>query len=264
MPGNADRSHRKVFIGGLNYNSTEESLKSHFSKFGELVDVVVMKFPDTQRSRGFGFVTFSSDEDVDNCQLNRPHTIDGKQVETKRATPRDKLGNCEAGLTVKKIFVGGIKEDAEDEQIKEYFSEFGNVVSVTRMTDKESGKKRGFCFVEFDDYDPVDKAILKSNHEIDGKHVDVKKALSKQDMGIGGGRGGMAKAGGRGRGGFGGPRGGARGRGNFNNGNQWGGPGGWSQGGWPGADQGWGGAPTDEFFQPGAEWGPGPAGGFGG
>jgi len=47
--GNADRSHRKVFIGGLNYNSTEESLKSHFSKFGELVDVVVMKFPDTQR-----------------------------------------------------------------------------------------------------------------------------------------------------------------------------------------------------------------------
>ena len=39
--------------------------------------------------------------------------------------------------------------------------QFGPVATVTRMTDKETGKKRGFAFVEFNDYDPVDKAILK-------------------------------------------------------------------------------------------------------
>ena len=47
--GNKQSQTRKIFIGGLNYNSTEESLKNHFSQYGELVDVVVMKFPDTKR-----------------------------------------------------------------------------------------------------------------------------------------------------------------------------------------------------------------------
>ena len=38
-----------MFIGGLNYNTTEDGLKEHFGQFGEIVDVVVMKFPDTKR-----------------------------------------------------------------------------------------------------------------------------------------------------------------------------------------------------------------------
>ena len=83
------------------------------------------------------------------------------QVETKRATPREEFGKPEAGITVKKVFVGGLKEDMEDEDLREYFSMFGNVTEVTRLTEKDTGKKRGFGFVEFDDYDPVDKCIQK-------------------------------------------------------------------------------------------------------
>ena len=83
------------------------------------------------------------------------------QVETKRATPREEFGKPEAGITVKKVFVGGLKEDMEDEDLREYFSMFGNVTEVTRLTEEDTGKKRGFGFVEFDDYDPVDKCIQK-------------------------------------------------------------------------------------------------------
>merc|ERR1711981_576126 len=189
-----------------------DSLTSHFSQWGELVDVVVMKFPDTKRSRGFGFVTFAKDEEVDACQSHRPHTIDGKTVETKRATPREEFGKPEAGQTVKKVFVGGLKEDMPEDDIRQYFEEFGKIVAITRLTEKDTGKPRGFGFVEFDDYDPVDKAILKGNatgHQIKGKRVDVKKAVSKQEMntmdgGRGGSRGRGNFEGGRGRGSYGG------------------------------------------------------------
>jgi heterogeneous nuclear ribonucleoprotein A1/A3 len=133
------------------------------------------------------------------------------QVETKRATPREEFGKPEAGQTVKKVFVGGLKEDMTEDDIRQYFEQFGKIVAVTRLTEKDTGKPRGFGFVEFDDYDPVDKAILKGSHQIKGKRVDVKKAVSKQEMNSqGGGGGGMGGGGGGMRGG--GGRGGGRGR----------------------------------------------------
>ena len=84
-------STRKLFLGGLNYNTTEEGLTSHFSDYGEIVDVIVMKFPDSKRSRGFGFVTFSKVEETERCYAACPHIIDGTEIETKRATPKDQM-----------------------------------------------------------------------------------------------------------------------------------------------------------------------------
>jgi len=290
--GSRDGQTRKIFIGGLNYNTTEDTLKEHFSQYGELVDVVVMKFPDTKRSRGFGFVTYSKEDEVDACQSARPHTIDGKTVETKRATPREEFGHKpEAGATIKKLFLGGLKEDVEDDEIRSYFSQFGTVAEVTRLTDKDTGKKKGFGFVEFDDYDPVDKVLLQGNHQLGGRKVDVKKAVSKQEMNVMGGGGG--RGGGRG-GGFGGGRGGGGGFGGGGGGwgqqqqNSWsgggGGNGGWGdggggyggqqsgggyggqQGGWGGGGQqqgGWGGG-QQQSAGGGGGWGGNNSGGQGG
>jgi RNA recognition motif-containing protein len=45
---------RKIFIGGLTYSTTDEGLRTYFEQFGEVVDCVVMKYKDSDRSRGFG------------------------------------------------------------------------------------------------------------------------------------------------------------------------------------------------------------------
>ncbi|VDK56173.1 unnamed protein product [Anisakis simplex] len=56
---------RKMFIGGLTSTTTDENLREFYSKWGDLVDCVVMRDPTTKRSRGFGFVSYSKQSEVD-------------------------------------------------------------------------------------------------------------------------------------------------------------------------------------------------------
>ncbi|XP_075685622.1 heterogeneous nuclear ribonucleoprotein A3 isoform X2 [Rhinoderma darwinii] len=198
---------RKLFIGGLSFETTDDSLREHFEQWGKLTDCVVMRDPQTKRSRGFGFVTYSCVEEVDAAMSARPHKVDGRVVEPKRAVSREDSVRPGAHLTVKKIFVGGIKEDTEEYHLRDYFETYGKIETIEVMEDRQSGKKRGFAFVTFDDHDTVDKIVVQKYHTINGHNCEVKKALSKQEMQTassqrgGGSYGGGPGYGGRGYGG---------------------------------------------------------------
>ncbi|KAJ8017005.1 hypothetical protein DPEC_G00013270 [Dallia pectoralis] len=194
---------RKLFIGGLSFETTDESLRAHFEQWGTLTDCVVMRDPANKRSRGFGFVTYSGVNEVDAAMEARPHKVDGRLVEPKRAVSREDSSRPGAHVTVKKIFVGGIKEDTEDSHLRDYFEQFGKIEVIDIMTDRNSGKKRGFAFVTFDDHDAVDRIVIQKYHTVNGHNCEVRKALSRQEMqttgmGRGGGGGNYGRGGGYG------------------------------------------------------------------
>ncbi|KAL4667597.1 hypothetical protein H8959_006286 [Pygathrix nigripes] len=100
---------RKLFIGGLSFETTDECLRSHFEQWGTLMDCVVMRDPNIKCSRGFGFVTYATVQEVDAVMNARPHKVDGRVVETKRAVSGEDSQRPSGHLTVKKVFVGGVK-----------------------------------------------------------------------------------------------------------------------------------------------------------
>ncbi|MHC4605542.1 MAG: RNA recognition motif domain-containing protein [Planctomycetota bacterium] len=94
------------------------------------------------------------------------------------------------------IYVGNLSYDATEEDIRQAFSQFGEVASVNVITDRETGRPRGFAFVEMADSGEAQKAIEGVNEtEIAGRAVKVNEARPKSDRPRRGGGGG----GGRGR-----------------------------------------------------------------
>ncbi|XP_035784089.1 RNA-binding protein squid-like isoform X1 [Anopheles albimanus] len=231
---------RKLFVGGLSWETSDKDLKEHFSAYGDIESINVKTDPNTGRSRGFAFIVYKSADSIEKVVAAGDHVINNKKVDPKKAKAR-----------YGKIFVGGLTSEISDEEIKIFFGQFGNIVEVEMPFDKQKNQRKGFCFITFDSEQVVNELLKTPKQTISGKEVDVKKATPKPDnmgpMGPMGGRGGMRGPPPRGmRGGRGGP-GGPKGYGQG-----WGGQG---YGGY-GYGQGYGGGYGDyhcEYF-----------GGFGG
>lgn len=167
-----DRSDRKLFLGGLSWDTSEEDVKEYFGNvLGLPVESVSVKYDAlTQTPRGFGFITFCDASSVETVLSSKsgPHKIKDKIIDPKRAKSRP---------IVKKIFVGGVESTLPEESIRAYFeSRFGSVEGIELPFDKVRGKRREFVFVIFDDEEAANAAASQPKQRLGGREVDVKKA----------------------------------------------------------------------------------------
>jgi len=97
---------------------------------------------------------------------------------------------------VKKLFVGNLPFTVTEERVRELFTEFGEIQSVTIPTDRETGKSRGFAFVEMTNDDDAEKAIAGVNGKREGgRALNVNEARPKEAGGGGGGHRGGGRGG---------------------------------------------------------------------
>ncbi|KAJ4837183.1 hypothetical protein Tsubulata_043722 [Turnera subulata] len=168
----------KIFIGGLPKDTTLETFLEHFGKCGEITDHVIMKDRQTGRPRGFGFITYADPSVVDTV-IQEDHAINGKQVEIKRTIPKGSAQTSD--FKTKKIFVGGIPTSLNEDEFRNFFSKYGNVVEHEIIRDHATKRSRGFGFIVFDSDKVVDSILAKGNMiEMGDTQVEIKKAEPKK------------------------------------------------------------------------------------
>ncbi|GFH11342.1 uncharacterized protein HaLaN_06825 [Haematococcus lacustris] len=233
----------KLFLGGLDLQSTRETVQAYCAQWGDISDIVVMEGRDNRR------------------------------VEAKAAVPRQQSEpshgpgrGYSTPVVSNKVFVGGTG-DLEDEQLRNYFLQYGEITDAAIVRHPDGGT-RGFGFVTFAQSQSAE-ACAGRTHDIEGRVVEVKQAVPRDAMAERGGdmrgRGGPE----RGRGGYGGGYGGGGGygdRGGGYGGGYGGGPYG-TRGGEHTLLRGsgpYGNLPVSEWFGGRGGYGPGGFGGMGG
>ncbi|KAJ8762546.1 hypothetical protein K2173_007985 [Erythroxylum novogranatense] len=202
----------KLFVGGISRETTEDALTSHFSKYGNVLGSLVAKDRNAGNPRGFGFVWFSDASFADEA-LKDSHVILGRTVEVKKAIPRSEqhqynqekhivqqqhqhqpnqphsgfdITGCKGDnneyFRTRKIFVGGLSANLTQEQFKNYFEKFGTIIDVVVMQDSSTNRPRGFGFVTFDSEESVDRVMVNTFHELNGRLVEVKRAVPKEKI----------------------------------------------------------------------------------
>jgi heterogeneous nuclear ribonucleoprotein A1/A3 len=179
----------KLFVGALDLGTTTEGLKAYFEKFGELLDVIVMREPKSGRSRGFGFVTFA-DPDVADRVLTEKHVIDGKVIDPKRAVPRGEVEeeprdsrNFIDEEYGRKIFIVGITQATSVDDLTEFFSRFGPLEYCALTKNKDTGQRKTFAFALFKDKESAVRVLQQPHVTIAGQSYDLMLAEPKRKDG---------------------------------------------------------------------------------
>jgi nucleolin len=225
----APEESKTIFVGRLSWSVDNDRLAQEFAHCGEVESANVQMDRDSGRSRGFGYVRFTTSEAVEKALLMNGQEIDGRAVNIDRSTGtadksqiRDKRAKAFGDQTSppsSTLFVGNLSFDVSEDTVWSFFNDYG-VKSVRLPTDRDTGRPKGFGYVEFEDVDGAKKAFEAANGaDIEGRSIrlDYSQPRDSSGGGRGGGRG-YNDRGGRGRG-FGdrGGRGGFgdRGRGGF-------------------------------------------------
>lgn len=159
-----------LIVLGLPWKATEQTVREYFEKFGEVLMAQLKRDPKTGMSKGFAFIRFSSYTSQMRVLAQR-HMIDGRWCDVR--IPNSKEGSVTPMPC--KVFVGRCTEDLSANDLKDYFSQFGEVTDV--FIPKPF---RAFSFVTFLDPE-VAQSLCGQDHIIKGVSVNVSNASPKQN-----------------------------------------------------------------------------------
>ncbi|MDG2865995.1 hypothetical protein P7M39_24515, partial [Vibrio parahaemolyticus] len=153
-----DPAHRKIFVHGLGWDATAETLTSVFGKYGEIEDCKAVTDKVSGKSKGYGFILFNTRRGAQNA-LKGPQKKIGNRMTACQLASIGPVSNppqtappavaapssSVSEYTQKKIYVSNVGADLDPQKLLAFFSRFGEIEEGPLGLDKATGKPKGFC-----------------------------------------------------------------------------------------------------------------------
>jgi len=180
----------KVYIGNLPWDATDETLKETFASFN-VVEASVITDRNSGRSRGYGFVHLADNESVERCieEMNGSQ-MGGRDLRVNRAmSPNEKSSRplrMESGgkrysreANNRRVYFGNLSWGMDHLDLQDLCGEFGSVEDSRLITDRETGRSRGFGFVTMSSEAEANEVVTQLNgQDVDGRVLRVNIANS--------------------------------------------------------------------------------------
>ncbi|XP_042014525.1 29 kDa ribonucleoprotein A, chloroplastic-like [Salvia splendens] len=179
----------KLFVGNLPFTVDSSRLAGLFEQAGNVEMVEVIYDKATGRSRGFGFVTMSTVEEVEAAaQQFNGYELQGRALRVSSGpppprdenfSPRGPRGGSSIDNT-NRLYVGNLAWGVDNLTLETLFSEQGKVKEATVVYDRDSGRSRGFGFVTYGSAQEVDNAIRSfDGMDLNGRSIRVSRAEAR-------------------------------------------------------------------------------------
>ncbi|KAG0619611.1 hypothetical protein M758_4G152300 [Ceratodon purpureus] len=175
-----DPGHRKIFVRGLGWDTTTETLKTVFSQFGEVEEGAVIMDKGTGKSRGFGFVTFKHMDGAQRSLKEPSKRIDGRMTVCQLASTGALQTNPNQEVSQRKIYVGNVPLDLSADRLLALFAGYGEIEEGPLGFDKFTGRSRGFALIIYKTVEAAKRALLEPIKALDGIQMYCKLAAENQ------------------------------------------------------------------------------------
>lgn len=177
-----DVTQRKLFVRGLGWETTSESLRSVFAAYGELDEAVVILDKNTAKSKGYGFVTFRHIDGAVLALKEPSKKIDGRVVVAQLASaglsggPNGNADGPRSDVSLRKIYVGNVPNDMPGERLLSHFASYGEIEEGPLGFDKLTGKSKGFALFVYKTPEAAQASLMEPVKNIDGRQMVCKLA----------------------------------------------------------------------------------------
>ncbi|CDP10118.1 unnamed protein product [Coffea canephora] len=172
----ADPALRKLFVRGLSWNTTSETLCAAFEEHGEIEEGAVIADKATGKSRGYGFITYKDMESAQRALKAPSKMIDGRMAVCNLACEGLSSSSTTPDQAQRKLYIGSLSPETTSEMLLSFFAKNGEIEEGSVAYDKETNRSRGFGFVTFKTVEGAKRAIDDPQKMLGGRNITVKLA----------------------------------------------------------------------------------------
>ncbi|KAI3988894.1 hypothetical protein MKX01_016465 [Papaver californicum] len=179
-----DPVHRKIFVHGLGWDTTAETLISVFKKYGEIEDCKAVCDKVSGKSKGYAFILFKRRSSAKKA-LKEPQKKIGNRMtacQLASAGPAPAPAAAVAAppvseYTARKIYVSNVGAEVDPQKLLAFFSRFGEIEEGPLGLDKHTGKPKGFALFVYRSTESAKKALEEPHKTFDGTVLHCQKAV---------------------------------------------------------------------------------------